>query len=148
MKDKKTLIIGGIVVVVVVAAVTYYLTKSDEEGPIIVKNGSMIVETAAGNTWTDSGPDWVHDPAAGTHSGELYVKVSLTSGPPCVGSGHPIQIDFDPGSPPPFQAIVNVVGGGSGATRTSFLPRGNSRRTAQLPTGSATERTGKAGSRA
>ena len=131
MKDNKGLIIGGIVVVVVVAAVIYYLTKAaDEEAPIIVKNGSMYIDIDPTATWGEAG-DWVHQPASGTHSGELYVKVVLKTGTPpsCLGSGHPVRVDYNPG----FNATFNVVPGGS-SYRTIVAPRAQLQRDPNIPT--------------
>jgi hypothetical protein len=112
MKDNKNLLIGGIVVVVVVAAVVYFLTKADEEGPIIVKNGSMYVEIASGS-WGDGGAHWVYE-SGQNHGGDLWVKVT-TNSQSCTGTGRPVQVTYSEAA---FQTTFNVAAG-----RTIVAPK-------------------------
>ena len=122
MKNQKVLIGAGIVVVAPSAVAAFWLLGADEEAPIIVKNGSMTVETASPAEWADSGGQWTHD-SKKTHGGELWVKILVTNGPPCTGSGHPVHVDFSQAG---FQANFNVAGNGSSTApyRTVVTPRG------------------------
>ena len=112
---KKRIVVTG-VLIVVVAAIAYLLYKrarsSDEEAPIIVKNGSMDV--IAGDDvvhnkhwkWTDSGgagnQSFFHDPT-GPHSnkdpGPLFVYLIGTGSGSCgkLTTGDAVTVAYDDG---------------------------------------------------
>jgi hypothetical protein len=105
-------------VIVVAGAVIIFLlvTASEDEAPIIVKNGSMTIEIEDG-AWQEDGGAWSYE-SGKDHKGELWVRVDLTSGGPCKGTGHPVRVDY---SEQGFQAIFNVVGN---PARTKVSPKG------------------------
>ena len=89
--------------------------KAEDEGPIIVKNGSMTVDTVDGQ-WNDDG-DWSNDTTNAQHGGDLWVLVIYNDGSFCPASGnpatpapaqgHPLHIEY---SEPGFKPKFNVVG--------------------------------------
>jgi len=105
-----------IVIVVLVFIVSTGCRRrfAEDEGPIIVKNGSMTVDTDA--KWTDDTNQWSNETDK-NHHGELYVRVDLTDGNKCTGSGHPVHIETNESS---FTAKFNVVGNPS---RTKVTPK-------------------------
>lgn len=104
-------------VIVVVGAVIVWLvvTGSEDEAPIIVKNGSMTIET--GGEWQEDGGTWSHESGKG-HQNNLWVRVDLTNGATCKGTGHPVRVDY---SIQGFQAIFTVAGGST--PKTKVAPR-------------------------
>jgi hypothetical protein len=93
---------------------------SDEEAPIIVKNGSIHLETKA--KWTPDGRDWINDtPANQVHGGELWVKVMSKAKPCPVTAGHPVIIQYSDLS---VQAHFNP-GGNPTRTRVQVTGRWN-----------------------
>ena len=109
----------ALVLVVTLAAQTGCRRRvSQDEGPIIVQNGSMVIVTASDAEWQDdSGGAWTNETGK-DHRGELWVRVDLTDGTPCMGSGHPVQVDYSVGG---FKAMFNVVGN---PARTKVSPKG------------------------
>lgn len=80
------------------------IRASDDEGPIIVKNGSINIETIDG-VWQDGGSDWINETGK-ANSGELWVKVTSSTGT-CRASGKPVHIQY---SEPSVQAIFTTSG--------------------------------------
>jgi hypothetical protein len=109
--------VAATVVLVVVAIVWWRTQSADEEAPIRVKNGSMTIDTEDG-TWQADGGAWSNETVKKEHKGELWVRVNLTSGTTCKGSGHPVQIEY---SDVGFKAMFNVVGN---PPRTKVGPKG------------------------
>lgn len=109
-------IAAAVIVVVGVVIVWIVVTSSEDEAPIIVKNGSMTIEIEDG-AWQEDGGAWSYE-SGKDHKGDLWVRVDLTSGDPCKGTGHPVRVDYSEQS---FQAIFNVVGN---PARTKVSPRG------------------------
>lgn len=97
--------------------------RSQDEGPIIVGNGSMTIDTANDAKW---GGDNAHDQWSNEtgkhHGGDLWVWVYFKGdkAPACSGQGTPVEIYYTPGS---FKAKFDVVGNGS-STRTKVSPKG------------------------
>ncbi len=106
------------VTLIVVAVVIWKIVKgSEDEGPIIVKNGSITIETDG--EWREDGGSWSNEPGKGKgHRGDLWVRVNLTNDNPCRGSGRPVHIEYSAGG---FQANFNVVGN---PPRTKVSPKG------------------------
>jgi hypothetical protein len=113
---KKALVVGLTVAALAVAAYVISKKLSDDEAPIIVKNGSMTVDTVDGR-WEEDGGSWRNETGK-QHGNELWVKVVLTNSTTCRGSGHPVVIDYSAAG---FQAIFNVTGGKT--PRTIVAPR-------------------------
>jgi hypothetical protein len=110
-------VIAGVVAVAVVAGLyLFFKPKANDEGPIIVKNGSMTVET--GGTWADNGATWRNDTGQ-QHHNELWVMVRRVDGQVCEDSGRPVHIDY---SDTALQANFNVTGGSD--PRTVLAPKG------------------------
>lgn len=83
--------------------------SNDDEAPIIVRNGSMHIETTDGN-WTQEGSDWSNEtPAGKVHDNDLWVAVVSTTGSKCTAPapGHPVIIRY---SAPGVQAHFNPGG--------------------------------------
>ena len=97
--------------------------KSQDEGPIIVQNGSMSIDTARGAKWSpeDSNGQWSNETGK-NHGGDLWVYVYFkgSTAAACSGQGTPVEIAYTPGS---FKAKFDVVGNGSSA-RTKASPKG------------------------
>ena len=104
-------------VIVVAGAVIIFLlvTASEDEAPIIVKNGSMTIDTAG--TWQEEGGAWSNETGK-DHKGDLWVRVNLTDGTACRGSGRPVHVEYSVGG---FKAIFTVAGN---PARTKVSPRG------------------------
>ena len=90
--------------------------KAEDEGPIIVKNGSMTIDTAMDARWDNDNNQWSNETGK-THRGELYVRVDLTNGEKCTGSGNPVHIETNE---PSFTAKFNIVGS---PARTKVTPK-------------------------
>ena len=103
--------------IVVVGAVIVWLivTASEDEAPIIVKNGSMTIDTAG--EWQDDGGAWSNETGK-DHRGDLWVRVNLTDGTTCKGTGRPVHVEYSVGG---FKAIFNVAGN---PARTKVSPKG------------------------
>lgn len=83
--------------------------SNDDEAPIIVRNGSMHIETTDG-TWTAEGSDWSNGtPSNKVHRNDLWVAVVSTTGAKCIAPapGHPVIIRY---SDPAVQAHFNPGG--------------------------------------
>ena len=89
---KKAFIGVAIGVLLLVVAVTIWLRVrlSEDEGPIIVKNGSIEIETVDGE-WKDGGSDWFKDSPGRINSGDLWVKVTSSTGT-CRAMGKPVHV--------------------------------------------------------
>jgi len=103
--------------IVVVGAVIVWIivTSSEDEAPIIVKNGSMTIE--GGGAWQEDGGTWSYE-TGNDHQNNLWVRVDLTDGAPCKGTGHPVRVEY---SVQGFQAIFTVAGGAT--PKTKVAPR-------------------------
>src|SRR5262245_28559 len=100
-------ILGAGVAAAALCAVQFVMGgASDDEAPIIVKNGSTTIETFDG-TWTDDqGARW-KNVTNKTHRNELWVRVDFTDGTTsCKASGHPVRIDYSQAG---FQAIIHFA---------------------------------------
>ena len=102
--------------------------KAEDEGPIIVRNGSLTVDTSDTSAkWTDDG-DWSHETTDKMHHGDLWVLVLLKDGSKCPASGQPeqgspVQIDYSEAG---FKAMFKVVG--NNPPRTKVSPKNDFRK--------------------
>jgi len=109
-------VLGVTIGAAAILAVQFIKGASEDEAPIIVKNGSTTIETFDGKWADDQGARWRNDTLK-THGNELWVRVDFTDGTSsCKASGHPVMIDY---SQPGFQAIFNFANG-----RTNVSPKG------------------------
>jgi hypothetical protein len=99
--------------------------SNDDEAPIIVRNGSMHIETTDGR-WTPEGGDWSNEtPPDKVHDNDLWVAVISTTGQKCPAAlthGHPVIVRY---SDPGVQAHFNP---GGNPTRTKVKLTGQWRR--------------------
>lgn len=102
--------LGGIL-----AAMACSKSRSQDEGPIIVGNGSMTIDTDG--QWEDDGGAW-KNVTGKDNKNELWVRVDLTDGTTCKGSGHPVHVEYSAGG---FKATFNVAGN---PPQTNVAPKG------------------------
>ena len=100
---RKILIATGVVVAVVV--VWWVVTGSEDEAPIIVKNGSIEIETLDGE-WKNGGGAWINQTSGKVNSGELWVKVTSSTGT-CRAVGKPVHVQY---SQPNVHAVFTTSG--------------------------------------
>ena len=109
-------VLGATVGVAAIWAVQFIKGASEDEAPIIVKNGSTTIETFDGKWGDDQGANWRNDTNK-THNNELWVRVDFTDGTSsCKAAGHPVRIDYSQAG---FQATFNFANG-----RTKVSPKG------------------------
>jgi len=121
-------------VLIAAASCSRFAPRFDDEGPIIVKNGSMTIDTADTTaTWEEKG-DWSNETTNKQHGGDLWVLViykdrsfcpATSDNPPKPNpqraNGRPLHIEY---TEPNFNAKFNVVAGGPGnPTRTKVSPK-------------------------
>ena len=82
------------VIVLVIAGVFILqrIRSSDEEAPIIVKNGSIDIETQDGE-WKDGNTEWINQTSGTVNANDLWVKVTSSTGT-CRASGKPVHIQY------------------------------------------------------
>jgi hypothetical protein len=106
---------AAIVVVALVAIVWQRIRSSEDEAPIIVKNGSIEIETVG--EWKDGNDAWINQ-TSGLNAGDLWVKVTSSTGT-CRGVGKPVQVEY---SQPNVRAVF-TTGGVFWATKTRVSPK-------------------------
>jgi len=79
--------------------------SSEDEAPIIIKNGSIEIETTDGE-WKDGDDSWVNETTGKHNDKELWIKVTSSSGT-CRGVGQPIRIQY---SLPNARAVFTTGG--------------------------------------
>ena len=79
------LVIAGVLIVM-------WIRAADEEAPIIVRGGSIDIETQDGQ-WQDGGGDWVNQTSGKVNGGDLWVKVTSSTGT-CRAQGKPVHIQY------------------------------------------------------
>ncbi|MDP9323324.1 MAG: hypothetical protein M3P13_06785 [Acidobacteriota bacterium] len=89
---RKIVYVAGAVVVVGLLALSCAGGASSDEAPIIVKNGSIEIETVDGQ-WRDGDDAWVNETAGKHNDKELWVKVTSSTGT-CRGVGQPIRVQY------------------------------------------------------
>jgi hypothetical protein len=88
-------IVAAAAVLVLVLAGVLILQRiraADEEAPIIVRNGSIEIETQDGQ-WQDGGGDWVNQTSGKVNGGDLWVKVTSSTGT-CRAQGKPVHVQY------------------------------------------------------
>ena len=85
---------GAAILVLVIAGlfVLQRVKSAQEEAPIIVRNGSINIETQDGQ-WNDGGNEWINQTSGTVNSGDLWVKVTSSTGT-CRASGKPVHIQY------------------------------------------------------
>ncbi len=90
---RKTAYVAAAVAVVGLLAVSCArFGSADDEAPIIVKNGSIEIETADGE-WKNGDDAWVNQTTGKHNDKELWVKVTSSTGT-CRGVGQPIRVQY------------------------------------------------------
>ena len=93
MRRKLFLTVAIAVLALIVAAfVLARIRASQDEGPIIVQNGSIDIETGDGE-WKDGGNHWFKDSPGTVNGGDLWVKVTSSTGT-CRATGKPVHIEY------------------------------------------------------
>ncbi len=93
MRNRVLLTVVLAVTFVALAAVIWQrIRASQDEGPIIVRNGSINIETQDGQ-WQDGNSEWINQTSGTVNSGELWVKVTSSTGT-CRASGKPVHIQY------------------------------------------------------
>ncbi len=109
---------GAIVVVGLLAVLWSRGGASEDEAPIIVKNGSIEIETADGQ-WRDGDDTWVNETAGKHNDKELWVKVTSSTGT-CRGVGQPIRVQYSKSND---RAVFTTGGGFLAQPRTRVGPQ-------------------------
>lgn len=84
------------IVIVAVALVWQRIRSSQDEGPIIVQNGSIDIETLDGE-WKDGNSDWINQTSGTVNSNDLWVKVTSSTGT-CRAMGKPVHVQYSESS--------------------------------------------------
>jgi hypothetical protein len=93
MRNRVLIALGAAALSVAVALFIWQRIRvSEDEGPIIVKNGSIEIETIDGE-WKDGGNDWFKDSPGRVNGGDLWVKVTSSTGT-CRANGKPVHIQY------------------------------------------------------
>ena len=79
------------IAVAAVAIIVWRIRSSQDEGPIIVQNGSIDIQTIDGE-WKDGSSEWINQ-TAGMSSNDLWVKVTSSTST-CRASGKPVLIQY------------------------------------------------------
>ena len=95
----------AVLALIVAAFVLLRIRASQDEGPIIVQNGSIDITTIDGE-WKDGGNDWFKDSPGTVNGGDLWVKVTSSTGT-CRAIGKPVHIQY---SVPGVQVMFTTSG--------------------------------------
>jgi len=82
----------GVIFLAVALVIWQRIRAAQDEGPIIVKNGSIDIETLDGQ-WQDGGGDWVNQTSGTVNHGDLWVKVTSSTGT-CRAQGKPVHVQY------------------------------------------------------
>jgi len=105
-RRKVVFAVAAAVIVLVIAGVIWQrIRSSQDEGPIIVQNGSIDIQTLDGE-WQDGNTDWINQTSGTINSNELWVKVTSSTGT-CRASGKPVHIQY---SDPSVHVIFTTQG--------------------------------------
>jgi len=105
MRRKILYVTAAVIVVAVVAIVWQRIRASEDEAPIIVKNGSIEIETLDGE-WKDGNDAWINQTSGKINSDDLWVKVTSSTGT-CRAVGKPVQVQY---SQPNVRAVFTTSG--------------------------------------
>jgi hypothetical protein len=95
--------VSAVLLIALGIVIVQRLRASEDESPIVVKNGSINIETDG--EWQDGGSDWINQ-TGGVNDGELFVKVTSSTGT-CRASGKPVHIQY---SEPSVHATFTISG--------------------------------------
>ncbi len=96
--------------------------SDDDEAPIIVRNGSLHIETTDGHWEPNGDANWSNETRSSSDNlGYFWVRVNLKNGTHCADSGKTVQLDYSDAS---FNPVFTTGGGRGGQTRTQVAPRG------------------------
>ena len=118
MRRRTVYVTAAVIVVAVVAIVWQRIRASEDEAPIIVKNGSIEIETLDGE-WKDGGDAWINQTSGKINSGELWVKVTSSTAT-CRAVGKPVHVQY---SQPNVRAVF-TTSGFWWTTKTRVSPQG------------------------
>ena len=93
------------------------IKSSQDEGPIIVGNGSIEIQTTDGE-WKDGGSDWFKDSPGRINSGDLWVKVTSSTGT-CRAMGKPVHVQYSV----PGNQVTFTTSGAWWWSKTRVSPR-------------------------
>ena len=115
----KVLIAAAFGVLLLAAAIVIWqrIKASEDEGPIIVKNGSIEIETIDGE-WKDGGSDWFKDSPGRINGGDLWVKVTSSTGT-CRAMGKPVHVQYSV----PGNQVTFTTSGAWWWSKTRVSPR-------------------------
>jgi hypothetical protein len=106
MRSKIVFRTAAVVIVLVVAALLWQRIKSSQdEGPIIVGNGSIEIQATDGE-WKDGNSEWINQTSGTVNANQLWVKVTSSTGT-CRASGKPVHVQY---SEPSVHAIFTTSG--------------------------------------
>ena len=84
------------ILVVISVFIWQRIKSSQDEGPIIVQNGSIDIQTIGGE-WQDGNSEWINETSGAINASELWVKVTSSTGT-CRANGKPVHVQYsDPG---------------------------------------------------
>jgi hypothetical protein len=107
----------AVLVLIVAAFVLLRIRASQDEGPIIVQNGSIDIATMDGE-WKDGGNSWFKDSPGTVNRGDLWVKVTSSTGT-CRAIGKPVHIEYSV----PGNQVTFTTSGMWGFAKTHVTPR-------------------------
>jgi hypothetical protein len=110
---------AAIVVVGLLAILWIRRGASEDEAPIIVKNGSIEIETVDGQ-WRDGDDAWINETTGKHNDKELWVKVTSSTGT-CRGVGQPIRVQYSKSND---RAVFTTGGSFLAQHRTRVGPQG------------------------
>ena len=116
---RKIVYVAAAVVVVGLLALVWMKSGSaEDEAPIIVKNGSIEIETTDG-AWRDGDDAWVNETTGKHNDKELWFKVTSSTGT-CRGVGQPIRVQYSKSND---RAVFTTGGRFLAAPRTRVSPQ-------------------------
>ena len=68
------------------------IKSSQDEGPIIVQNGSIDIQASDG-VWTDGNSEWINQTSGTVNASQLWVKVTSSTGT-CRANGKPVHVQY------------------------------------------------------
>jgi hypothetical protein len=91
-KKRYAVAVTTIIIAALAVFVWQKIRASDEEGPIIVRNGSIEIETIDGE-WKDGNNEWINQTSGTINSNDLWIKVTSSTGT-CRAMGKPVHIQY------------------------------------------------------
>lgn len=88
----KAYVAAGVVVVGLLAFLWIQGVSDDDEAPIIVRGGSIEIETGDGE-WKDGNDAWINQTTGKHNDKELWVKVTSSTAT-CRAFGQPVMVEY------------------------------------------------------